>query len=160
VSSVDNIVSPAVSSIPQFEKHRASQLQSQSQAQNSVSSTESPRKTAGILNFADIATDPTPPGAVAGRDLDLNIDILSNDDHDFMDIMTSPPAKKMRLYGKKARGLQTTKARPSRKLLSRVQSNQLPEQSRSMTTFHLRSSRKLNSPAIPWLFLNRSSRSN
>jgi hypothetical protein len=111
VSSLENVVSPAISSIPQFEKHRASQLQSQSQAQNSVSSTESPRKTAGILNFADIATDPTPPSAAASRDLDLNIDILSNDDHDFMDIMTSPPAKKMRLYGKKARGLQRTRSK-------------------------------------------------
>ncbi|KAI4849175.1 hypothetical protein E4T44_03506, partial [Aureobasidium sp. EXF-8845] len=110
-SSIDHVVSPAASSIPQLEKHRASQLQSQSQAQNSVSSTESPRKTAGILNFADIATDPTPPSASASRDLDLNIDILSNDDHDFMDIMTSPPAKKMRLYGKKARGLQRTRSK-------------------------------------------------
>jgi hypothetical protein len=138
VSSVDNIVSPAVSSIPQFEKHRASQLQSQSQAQNSVSSTESPRKTAGILNFADIATDPTPPGAVAGRDLDLNIDILSNDDHDFMDIMTSPPAKKMRLYGKKARGLQRTRSKVDDKSPAKPQAViQSPVKSVARTvTFH------------------------
>jgi len=102
--------SPAVPSISQFDKHRASQLQTQSQVHNSSSSTESPRKAAGILNFADIATDSTPPGA-SGKDLDLNIDILSNDDHDFMDIMTSPPAKKMRLYGKKGRGLERTRAK-------------------------------------------------
>jgi hypothetical protein len=109
--SIGNGASPAISSVPQFEKHRASQLQSQSQAQYSVSSTESPRKAAGILNFADIATDPTPPSAGASRDLDLSIDILSNDDHDFMDLMTSPPAKKMRLYGKKARKLQRTRSK-------------------------------------------------
>ncbi|KAI4765849.1 hypothetical protein E4T51_01227 [Aureobasidium sp. EXF-12344] len=109
--SIGNGASPAISSIPQFEKHRATQLQSQSQAQNSVSSTESPRKAAGILNFADIATDPTPPSAGASKDLDLGIDILSNEDHDFMDLMTSPPAKKMRLYGKKARGLQRTRSK-------------------------------------------------
>jgi len=110
-SRTENDASPAVSSIPQFEKPRASQLQSQSQAQNSISSTESPRKAAGILGFADIAADPTPPSAGASKDMDLGIDILSNDDHDFMDIMTSPPAKKMRLYGKKARGLQRTRSR-------------------------------------------------
>jgi hypothetical protein len=109
--SIGKGASPAIPSVPQFEKHRASQLQSQSQAQNSVSSTESPRKAAGILNFADIATDPTPPSAGASKDLDLGIDILSNDDHDFMDLMTSPPAKKMRLYGKKARGLQRTRSK-------------------------------------------------
>lgn len=110
-SSAENDASPAGSSIPQFEKHRASQLQSQSQAQNSVQSTESPRKAAGILGFADIATEPTPSSAGASKDMDLSIDILSNEDHDFMDIMSSPPAKKMRLYGKKARGLQRTRSK-------------------------------------------------
>ncbi|CAD0112097.1 unnamed protein product [Aureobasidium uvarum] len=111
VSSTDNDASPAVASVSRFEKHRASQLQTQNQVQSSVSSTESPRKAAGILNFADIATDPTPPNATGGKALDLNIDILSNDDHDFMDIMTSPPAKKMRLYGKKARGLERARSK-------------------------------------------------
>ncbi|KAI4732103.1 hypothetical protein E4T49_00145 [Aureobasidium sp. EXF-10728] len=109
-SNTENDAPPVVASVSQFEKHRASQLQTQSQVQSSVSSTESPRKAAGILNFADIATDPTPPNAAGGKDLDLNIDILSNEDHDFMDIMTSPPAKKMRLYGKKARGLERTRS--------------------------------------------------
>jgi hypothetical protein len=138
VSSIDNIVSSVVSSITQFEKHRASQLQSQSQAQNSVSSTESPRKTAGILNFADIATDPTPPSAAASRDLDFNTDILSNDDHDFMDIMTSPPAKKMRLYGKKARGLQRTRSKVDDKSPAKPQAVfQSPVKSVARTvTFH------------------------
>jgi hypothetical protein len=138
VSSNDNAVSPAISSVPLFEKHRASQLQSQSQAQNSVSSTESPRKTAGILNFADIATDATPPSATASRDLDLNVDILSNDDHDFMDIMTSPPAKKMRLYGKKARGLQRTRSKVDDKSPAKPQAViQSPVKSVARTvTFH------------------------
>ncbi|KAG9992055.1 hypothetical protein KCU78_g19582, partial [Aureobasidium melanogenum] len=111
IASTDKDVSPAVPSASQFEKHRASQLQTQSQVQSSVSSTESPRKAAGILNFADIATDPIPPNAVSSRDLDMNIDILSNDDHDFMDIMTSPPPKKMRLYGKKARVLERARSK-------------------------------------------------
>ncbi|TIA40155.1 hypothetical protein D6C78_02747 [Aureobasidium pullulans] len=110
VTSTQGEASPVVPSVSQFDKHRASQLQTQSQVQNSPSSTESPRKAAGILNFADIATDSTPPGA-SSKDLDLNIDILSNDDHDFMDIMTSPPAKKMRLYGKKGRGLERTRSK-------------------------------------------------
>lgn len=111
IASTDKDVSPAVPSASQFEKHRASQLQTQSQVQSSLSSTESPRKAAGILNFADIATDPTPPNAVPSKDLDMNIDILSNEDHDFMDIMTSPPTKRMRLYGKKARGLERTRSK-------------------------------------------------
>ncbi|KAG9993687.1 hypothetical protein KCU78_g18770, partial [Aureobasidium melanogenum] len=115
IASTDKDVSPAVPSASQFEKHRASQLQTQSQVQSSISSTESPRKAAGILNFADIATDPTPPNAVSSKDLDMNIDILSNDDHDFMDIMTSPPAKKMRLYGKKARVLERARSKPDDK---------------------------------------------
>ncbi|KAI5200889.1 hypothetical protein E4T38_06360 [Aureobasidium subglaciale] len=102
--------STGVSSISQFDKHRASQLQTQSQVQSSILSAESPRKAAGILNFADIAQDPTPPNA-AGKDLDLDIDILSGDDHDFMDAMSSPPAKKMRLYGKKGRQLERTKSK-------------------------------------------------
>ncbi|CAD0092144.1 unnamed protein product, partial [Aureobasidium vineae] len=110
-SSTDNDAPPTVASVSQFEKHRASQLQTQSQVQSSVSSIESPRKAAGILNFADIATDPTPLNALGGKDLDMNIDILSNEDHDFMDIMKSPPAKKMRLYGKKARGLEKTRSK-------------------------------------------------
>jgi hypothetical protein len=137
-SNAENDASPAISSIPQFEKHRASQLQSQSQAQNSVSSTESPRKAAGILNFADIATDPTPPSAATSKDLDLNIDILSNDDHDFMDIMTSPPAKKMRLYGKKARGLQRTRSKVDDKSPAKPQAIiQSPVKSVARTvTFH------------------------
>ncbi|KAI5203320.1 hypothetical protein E4T39_04239 [Aureobasidium subglaciale] len=99
-----------IPSISQFDKHRASQLQTQSQVQSSILSAESPRKAAGILNFADIAAHPTPPNA-ANKDLDMDIDILSGDDHDFMDVMSSPPAKKMRLYGKKGRHLERTKSK-------------------------------------------------
>lgn len=100
-NNVSNDASPSIPPTSQFNKHRASQLATQSQSQNSALTAESPRKAAGILGFADIATDPTPPDVT--KDVDLNLDILSNDDHDFMDIMTSPPAKRMRLYGKKGR---------------------------------------------------------
>ncbi|KAK6004613.1 hypothetical protein QM012_008475 [Aureobasidium pullulans] len=130
ITNADKDVSPAVPSASQFEKHRASQLHTQSQVQSSLSSTESPRKAAGILNFADIATDPTPPNAISSKDIDMNIDILSNDDHDFMDIMTSPPAKKMRLYGKKARGLERTRSKADDKSPAKPQATvQIPVKS-------------------------------
>ncbi|KAG9951152.1 hypothetical protein KCU85_g3034, partial [Aureobasidium melanogenum] len=137
-ASTDKDVSLAVPNTSQFEKHRASQLQTQSQVQSSLSSTESPRKAAGILNFADIATDPTPPNAVSNKDLDMNIDILSNDDHDFMDIMTSPPVKKMRLYGKKARVLGRTRSKADDKSPAKPQATiKSPVKSVARTvTFH------------------------
>ncbi|KAG9694960.1 hypothetical protein KCU95_g5259, partial [Aureobasidium melanogenum] len=137
-ASTDEGISSVVPSASQFEKHRASQLQTQSQVQSSVSSTESPRKAAGILNFADIATDPTPSNAVSSKDLDMNIDILSNDDHDFMDIMTSPPAKKMRLYGKKARVLERTRSKADDKSPAKPQATiKSPVKSVARTvTFH------------------------
>jgi hypothetical protein len=122
-----DVTSPVIPAFSPF-KHRASQLQSQRQIQSSTSSAESPRKAAGILNFADIATDPTPLEA-ASKDIDLNIDIFSNDDHDFMEIMSSPPAKKMRLYGKSGKTFERkAKATPKSPVKAAVRTVTFPDQ--------------------------------
>lgn len=65
-----------------------SRLSQLSQARSSRQVSESPRKTAGIRRFADIATDPTPPDAL--NSIDMEFDILNTEDHTFLDAMSSP----------------------------------------------------------------------
>ncbi|KAK4943225.1 hypothetical protein LTR28_008508, partial [Elasticomyces elasticus] len=64
---------------------------------------ESPRKTVGIRSLMDIAADPTPPHAFG--DIDMDFSIMTSEDIDFVNAMSSPvgPAKKRsKTYGAKA----------------------------------------------------------
>lgn len=79
----------------------SARLQQLSQTNSSNQASESPRKAAGIRTFGDIATDPTPPDAI--KDIDIDFDIMTADDHDFMDAISSPAKtnnKRQRVYGK------------------------------------------------------------
>ncbi|KAK4975695.1 radiation sensitive protein rad9 [Elasticomyces elasticus] len=64
---------------------------------------ESPRKTDHIRSLMDIAADPTPPHAFG--DIDMDFSIMTSEDADFINAMSSPvgPAKKRsKTYGAKA----------------------------------------------------------
>lgn len=73
------------------------------QKQDSDIVAPSPRKHSGILRFADITTDPTPPDPLN----DIDIDILTADDKDYLKAMDSsvsePANKRLRMYGKKGK---------------------------------------------------------
>lgn len=83
----------SASASQQHHKHRGSQLVS-----------ESPRKAAGVLRFADIATDPTPPDALGDIEID---DVLTTEDRAFLDVMdtsaSEPPTKRLKIYGKRSK---------------------------------------------------------
>ncbi|KAF1346146.1 hypothetical protein BDV97DRAFT_359860 [Delphinella strobiligena] len=90
------------SSSQQHHKHRGSQMVS-----------ESPRKAAGILRFADIATDPTLPDVLG--DIDIG-EVLTTEDRAFLNVMDTsalePPTKRLKIYGKKGKrtGIQNSNA--------------------------------------------------
>ncbi|KAJ9629833.1 radiation sensitive protein rad9 [Taxawa tesnikishii (nom. ined.)] len=77
---------------------------------------ESPQKATAIRSFRDIAADPTPPDAI--KDVDVDIDIMTADDYEFLAVTGTPPGpakKRQRVYGKANRG-------PPRKPLSKLSS--------------------------------------
>ncbi|KAL1297784.1 hypothetical protein AAFC00_006320 [Neodothiora populina] len=87
-----------------------------SQARSSRYDSESPRKAAGILRFADFATDPTPPDALDDADVDVNV--LTEEDQSYLSAMNSsasePVNKRLRIHGgrRKRVSLQQSRSPP------------------------------------------------
>ncbi|KAK3679854.1 radiation sensitive protein rad9 [Recurvomyces mirabilis] len=79
-------------------------------SQRSRMSLDSPRKRAGVRNFADIAADPSPPEASGEAEVDIEAmmsDVYTAEDHAFLDAMSSPASEKV----SKRRRLNNTVAR-------------------------------------------------
>ena len=68
------------------------------QSQHSTLTSPSPRKAAGVRRFAEIAADPSPPDAGGEDLLDVDAimsDVMTADDQQFINAMSSPPSEKV-----------------------------------------------------------------
>ncbi|PNS21097.1 DNA repair protein crb2 [Sphaceloma murrayae] len=82
-----------------------SQPQSSSRSRRMVS--ESPRKIGGARRLGDIANDPTPPDSIGEIDISIGMNIMNQDDENFLDAMKSPvkptrPGKLKTVYRRRA----------------------------------------------------------
>jgi hypothetical protein len=68
-----------------------------SKAEASQQSMPTPLRAAGVRRFADIAGDPSPPEFSGESQLDMDAimgNVISMDDQNFMDVLSSPPSEK------------------------------------------------------------------
>jgi hypothetical protein len=68
-----------------------------SRAEASQQSMPTPLRAAGVRRFADIAADPSPPEYSTESQLDMDAimgNVISMDDQNFMDMLSSPPSEK------------------------------------------------------------------
>lgn len=68
-----------------------------SKATASQQSMPTPLKAAGVRRFADIAADPSPPDLSGESQFDMDAimgNVISMDDQNFMDVLSSPPSEK------------------------------------------------------------------